>query len=406
MSKIINIGVLDVREIKEEIAKEITEIENVGLIIESDESQGLLSHAKKQNIGLSIKIPIDKDIKLILNNGNMKVDKDYLEGFRGTLAIVVNGELRFTEDITNQLIDEKIYTILVNGKLILPKSISGSVLSKATINGTTTNHKNDYIFFPGTTTLSNRFLKGFREKSKLSFEKLIVGEDLDDELLDEKLDRIEVMEKLIVLEKIEDKIFPFIDEYYAVEKEIIPYYAKGIEYIKGDIKLDTRHIQNYSRMALYVDGDVEINLVENIELKNHIVYLVCDKLILDKKTYSKIGDIIAVDVEVEIIDGRLLVNKGKMSISENFKDMVTIKNMGKLIIEDSVNVENIEKYLHSINNFGLIEAPAKLIGVLNNKTDKNYGKIREPLKSVKSEDKGQEKEKNDIMYSNMGELKL
>lgn len=412
MSKIANIGMLDVREIKEEVAKEITAIENIGLILESDESQSLLKHVKKQNIGSSIKIPLDKNIKLISNNGSMKIDRDYLEGVDGALAILINGDLRFTDDVTNQLINEKIHIILINGKLICSKSISGTLLSKTTINGTTTTHKSGYIFFPGATELSNRFLKGFREKAKLSFEKLILGEDLDIELLNEKIDSIEVVEKLIVLEKYEDQIYSYIDEYYAVEKEIIPSDAKGIKYIKddirlGDIKLDTiklgdKDIESYDRIALYVDGDVEINISEEIDIKNHILYIYCDKLMLNENLYSKVKDIIGADVEVEIINGKLLINKGKMNISENFKEIVTLRNMGKLIFQEDIDVENIERYIHSIDNFGLIEAPSKFVGVLNNKTNKNYGKIREPL----SDDGEVKKQDKDIMYSNMGELKL
>ena len=402
MSKIANIGMLDVREIKEEVAKEITAIENIGLILESDESQSLLKHVKKQNIGSSIKIPLDKNIKLISNNGSMKIDKDYLEGIDGTLAILINGDLRFTDDVTNQLINEKIHIILINGKLICPKNISGTILSKATINGITISHKSGYIFFPGVTELSNRFLKGFREKAKLSFEKLILGDDLDTELLNAKIDCIEVVEKLIALEKDEDRIYPYIDEYYAVEKEIIPSEAKGIKYMKDGIGLGDKDIESYDGIALYVDGDVEISVNEEIDIKSHIRYILCNKLMLKENLYPKMKDIIGTDVKVEIINGKLLMNKGKMYISENFKEIVTIRNMGKLVFQEDVDVENIERYVHGIDNFGVIEAPSKLVGVLNNKANKNYGKIREPL----SKDEEVKKQDKDLMYGNIGELKL
>ena len=406
MSKIMNIGMLDVREIEEEIANEISSIENIGVFIESDESKKLLKHVKKQNIGTSLNIPLNKDLKIVTNNGRMKIDREYLEGIDGAMVILINGELRFMDDVSSQLINEKIYSIMLNGRLICPKSISGMISSKATINGSTVVYKSGYIFFPGAVELSNRFLKGFKEKSKISLEKLIIKEALDPELLESKLDHIEVVDKLISLEKYEDDIYPFIDEYYSVKKEIIPCDAKGMVYIKGDTKLDRRDIEKYDEMALYIDGDLEINLNEDMDFSKHIVYLICDKLVLNDMTYTKIRRQIAKNVEVEIVSGKLLVNKGKMMISEDLDEMVTIKNMGKLEFGENMDNENLDKYIYSIDNYGVIACPPKLMGIVNKKTVKNYGKIKNYEKISEPSKAEKDKEKEGIMYSNMGELKL
>lgn len=404
MSRILNIGVLDVREIKEEVAQAITSIESIGLLIESDKSQNLLKHVKKVNIGSSIKIPIDDNIGILKNNGSVTIDKEYLEGVQGLLAIMVNGELRFTGDVTPQLVEDKIYLILINGKLIFPRSIAGTLLTKTTLNGIALSHKSEYVFFPGTTELSNRFLRGLRVKSKLSFEKLVLGERLDPGLLNEKIANIEIVKKLIAIEEYEEDIYPLIDEYYAVEAELIPSKAKGIRYVNDDLKLTAEDILDYDEMALYVDGDVEMDLDKNLNLARHIKYLVCDRLTVDKDHYPQVKDILAPGVQVEIISGKYLVNKGKMSIAENLKERLSIKNMGKLKFEDAVDAKNLEKYIQTIDNYGLIEAPAKLLAVLNDKVNKNYGKIKEIL--LDSEDKEETQEGEDIMYRDVGELKL
>lgn len=404
MSRILNIGVLDVREIKEEVAQAITSIESISLLIESDKSQNLLKHVKKVNIGSSIKIPIDDNIGILKNNGSVTIDKEYLEGVQGLLAIMVNGELRFTGDVTPQLVEDKIYLILINGKLIFPRSIAGTLLTKTTLNGIILSHKSEYVFFPGTTELSNRFLRGLRVKSKLSFEKLVLGERLDPGLLNEKIANIEIVKKLIAIEEYEEDIYPLIDEYYAVEAELIPSKAKGIRYVNDDLKLTAEDILDYDEMALYVDGDVEMDLDKNLNLARHIKYLVCDRLTVDKDHYPQVKDILAPGVQVEIISGKYLVNKGKMSIAENLKERLSIKNMGKLKFEDAVDAKNLEKYIQTIDNYGLIEAPAKLLAVLNDKVNKNYGKIKEIL--LDSEDKEETQEGEDIMYRDVGELKL
>lgn len=51
MSKIENINMLDARNIKEDLAKEISNICNIGFLIESDDSQLLLKDCKKNECG-------------------------------------------------------------------------------------------------------------------------------------------------------------------------------------------------------------------------------------------------------------------------------------------------------------------------------------------------------------------
>ena len=130
MGKITNLGVLDVREIKEDLAKEITQMENIGLLIESDESQVLLKHANKINIGTSMKIPLGLNLKFVMKNGEMIIDKEYLESIVDPIAIIMNGILVFKKGIDPKVLDEMIYTIVLNGRLISPKKLSGLIESK------------------------------------------------------------------------------------------------------------------------------------------------------------------------------------------------------------------------------------------------------------------------------------
>lgn len=88
----------------------------------------------------------------------------------------------------------------------------------------------------------------------------------------------------------------------------------------------------------------EIEFEENIDFQNHIECLICDKVICDEKTYNMIKDSLSDEVEVEIIKGRLINNKGKMVMSEDLEQEVTIKNMGgKLIFNENLNADNLEK---------------------------------------------------------------
>lgn len=403
MGKITNLGVLDVREIKEDLAKEITQIENIGLLIESDESQVLLKHANKINIGTSMKIPLGLNLKFVMKNGEMIIDKEYLESIVDPIAIIMNGILVFKKGIDPKVLDEMIYTIVLNGRLISPKKLSGLIESKGMINGEILSYTSDYEFFCGTTEITNRFLKVLKPDSKLAFENLVIINNIDMDIFKEKISNIQVLKKLIIINDYEDEIAQLIDEYYGINKTVIPNSSKGFIYIEDDIKLDNNSIKKYKGNGLYINGVAEIEFEENIDFQNHIECLICDKVICDEKTYNMIKDSLSDEVEVEIIKGRLINNKGKMVMSEDLEQEVTIKNMGKLIFNENLNADNLEKSVSEIINYGLIEAPKNLINIITKKVKQNYGKIREP---IEKNEEVQKEEKEDILYSNMAMLKL
>lgn len=396
MSKVKNVGSLDVRNIMEDLAKEITEIENVGVIIESDRSQVLLKDCKKTNIGATLKLP--EGIKLITQNGKSKLDKDYLEGFLDPVAIVVNGILTVESDVDVELFNEKIYSLILNGILICNKKLAGVIQSKGSINGEVVKYNNGYKFFDGDMQLTNSFLKSLKDNSKLAFKKLIIIEDIDKKLLREKISNIQVLDKLIMVDKYEEDISEYIDEYYSVRKVIMP---KGAKYIEDDIYIDNNSIEEYDHGILYVDGDVEIYLKSDVEFNKYIKDLICDTVICNKDTYDMIKDSLGKDVEIKIISGKLLENEGSMTLSGTLEEEITIMNMGKLIFDEKFDYEKFDENVAFIINYGVIEGPEDKLNIIKDKVKENYGKIK-----ARKKDEKLDIESEDVLYSNIGELKL
>ena len=355
MSKIIGIGMLDVRNISEDLAQEITKIEDIGTLVESDESRVLLKNCEKINVASTIKVP--KEINIIIQNGKMKVDRDYLEGLVKSVSIMVNGILTFENDIDIKLFDDKVYSVLLNGKLICTKRLAVAVQSKGIINGKIVNYNNDYKFFSGNFKLTNSFLKSLKSDSKLAFEQLIIIDDIDIKLLKEKISNIQILDKVVMLDEYEDEISPYIDEYYTVNKTLIPQGSGGVQYIDGDISIDDISIRKYDHNVLYVDGDAEIYLKDNIVFDQYIEHLICDTVVCNEKTYEIIKDGLDKNVEVEIIKGKLLNNKGKLILSGSLEEEVTIRNMGKLTFDENFDYEKFNENVASIINYGLIEVP-------------------------------------------------
>ena len=404
MSIVINIGSLDVSEIREDLAKEITELTNIGVLIESDASQILLRDCKKTNIGASIKIPKGLKTKIVSINGEIKIDREYLEGLVDPIILLVNGKLTFHGDLNKEIIDEKIYMFMLNGELITPKSLSGIVQSKGQINGKQIVYKSDYILLNDKVLLKNRFLKSLKPGSKLVINNLFIVEDLDLDLLKDKVSNIQVLEKLVVLEKYDEILADYIDEYYQVDIHLVPEGKGDFKYIENDIKLDDNSLLRYKHNRLFVDGNVEIYLRESdIDFNEFIEYLACDKLVCDIGTYNIIKKCLDESIEVEIIKGKLLENSSKLVITDRFEEETTIKNHGKLIFEEGLDIDNLREKVISITNHGVIEVPQDIMSIIQNKTTANYGKIKV---STNKDDENKQLEVENVMYMNVAELKL
>lgn len=403
MSKIKNIAVLDVRDVQEEVARGITELENIGILIENNRSQILLKDAKKVNIAQTLKL--NDDIKLIMQNGSIKIDNEYLEGIITPILILVNGSVEFKNDIDNKLLDEKVHSILVNGEIICPKKLSGIIQSKGTINGVITNYSSNYLFLNGKVELTDKFLKSIKKDSKLSFKKLLILEDIEESLLQQKISNIEILNKLVVTEDIEDKISQYIDDYYSVKKIVIDNKEKMIKYIDDDVTIDDISIKKYEDNVLYVDGRVKIDLTESIDFNRYINLVIANKVACDEKVYEMIKDSIGEGVEVELTNGRLLENMGKMTLTGKIEKKIKIKNMGKLVLDEGLDYDSFTENVISIINYGAIEVPENKLNILEDKVEQNLGKIKTAEES-KKEDLERDKGVNNILYTNMGELKL
>lgn len=402
MSKIINIGTLDVRGITEELAKEITVVKNIGMLIESDESQLFLKSCEKKNVGANIKIPKDVEVKTITQNGDVKLDRDYLEGLNIPVIMSVNGRLDISSDVDTKLFDEKIYYILVNGELVCTKKLVGLIQSKGMINGNLLKYNTGYKFFPGSVKLTNGFIKSLKPDSKLSYNQLLITEDIDMELFKERISNIEVLGKLIIMDEYEGEISVYIDDYYQVDKILIPIGIRDVHYIDNDISINDSSIKKYSHAALYVDGDVEIFLENDFTFSEYIEHLFCDKVVCNEKSYNMIKASLDNDVEVEIITGKLLKNTGNMTLSGDIEEKVTIRNMGKLIIDENINDDKFNENVVLITNYGLVEVPEEKLSMVKNKVRDNYGKIGSP---IEKKDEVIQNEEH-VLYANMGELKL
>lgn len=398
MSKITNIGVLDTRDIKEELAKELTEITNIEVIIESPESQLLLKNCKKANVGSTIKTY--KDMPLISYSGELKIDEEYLQGLIIAVVLIVDGTVVFDDDINGDLIEEKIHTLVVNGEIICSKRLAGIIQLRTSIQGEMLIYNSGYTFFNDSTELINGFLACLEEHSKLAFNELLISEDIDMDLFRDKISKIQVLNKLIIREEHQSSFARYIQDYFSLNKSVIP---KDSIYISGDLYIDDSIINKYNNSILFVEGKVEISLNKASNIKDHIKALYCEKVTCSYKHYESVKNIL-LSGDIQGVKGKLLKNTGYLTLSKDFeKDSkeITIENMGKIVIEEDIDVEIFKEKVAEITNYGLILAPESVMNIVKSKLKENYGKVGSLEKRAKENN-----DENNCLYANVRELKL
>jgi len=398
MSKITNIGILDTRDIKEELSSELTEITNIGIIIESSESQLLLKNCRKTNIGNTIKIP--KDIPVISYSGELKLDEDYLQGLTKAVVLIVDGTVMFNGDIDGNLIEEKIHTLVVNGEIICSKRLAGVIQLRTSIQGELLIYNSGYTFFNGSIEITNSFLDSLEENSKLAFKELLILQDIDMDLFRDKISKIQVLNKLIIKEEYQSNFAKYIQDYLSLNKSVLP---KDSIYIPGDLYIDDSVINKYNNSILYVEGKAEVFLDKASNIRDHIKALYCEKVACDYKYYEDVKSIL-VSGDIQGVKGKLVKNTGYLTLSKNFEkdsEKITIENMGKIVIEEDIDVENLKSKVAEIINYGLILAPESAISIVKSKLKENYGKVGSLEQRTKESNK-----EFDCLYANVRELKL
>jgi len=252
------------------------------------------------------------------------------------------------------------------------------------------------------TTIKNKNIDNIRKKSRLDYQfelDIIAKEDS----FEERISNIEVLGKLIILESLEEDISQYIDNYYSVNKELIPNIDGEIHYIGKDVLIDNRFLEKYNEAIIYIDGNVSFNLEENTDFGKHIKLLLCKKITCKKKIYDMIKGHIGENVNVEIMEEGLRINTGHMVLTGKIGEEIIIQNMGKLNIGENLDIETFSKNVVEIRNYGLIVVPEDKLDIIKEKVKVNRGVISS---TKERQEKAKAESKEEILYENMGELKL
>jgi len=124
--KIEEIGILDLRGATRKDIEDMGPMENVGVIIVPEELKGLISSKIKKNVG--IVVSARKNDRIF--SGDTTINREMLEALEEPVEFFQAGRLTVSDDVTKELIKEKIKSFRSYGLLVAPKELHGILMAK------------------------------------------------------------------------------------------------------------------------------------------------------------------------------------------------------------------------------------------------------------------------------------
>ena len=401
MKKIGNVGVLDLTEVKAEVLGEIEAVGNVGVMIFTEETEGLVTKLSIGNLGASIKVP--KGTKVI--QGDFELSHEYFE-HNPSPSFLVEGSLRIKADVVKEDI-VKIGCLYVHGFVICPEPLIAALQAKADrIDGPIIPWMENTRLLKGNVTLDPAFLKALRKPTAL----VVVGSlnmtaSMSSQLLD-KISVIYAIGKVTILEEYYRELQEKLRETSRAKFTITP---EGYEYLKQPLFLDSTVLKQYSHAKLYTQERIRIgDDVTPDMLKKHIGAIQTDDIVICRDELREIVMALCEDPAVRILFYRqslMVVEDKRVLTKAELKyqpDSFSLVVFGRLDIPDDVDPKELLNRLEYVDNFGKILVNEELYGVLQSKM-----RTREGALVNKDQTKPEKREvPEDYLVENIGYFKL
>ena len=339
-SKVINAATCDVRDVTEESLTGFDRITiNTAILITGERSWKLLSqYPVTVNAANVLEVPDGQNIVIESVNGKGEIgpDVDGTDTF-----LLVNGRLTLEDDSQDAV--RSYYRIIVNGKLVMPKSYRGQ-FSNIQVNGKTEYYPDGSVILKPDTEIDSLFISRASNSLYYSSGTLYF---LDAGMDTEKIIANDIKfsgHRFVIADGLVDRLIPQFDEETLVVR--VP---DGTRLINDDVDLKPRIIRKYGT-KLCITGDVAI---EDAEALESLEYLYADgtaSVIKDladalDEVDGAVSELKVIDPEMGYIDGRSSVKIGPAMIGRYPKGM-RVDDCAKVILAEDLSPEDIIEKLH------------------------------------------------------------
>lgn len=377
MSKIFrNINVLDFSAASEQALDEVSRLENVNVLLYSKATSGLLASVSQQNINIRAEMPDNS----VLTQANGRYEITSLNNDK-PLFVVANGTVVIRPGVTAEALEQRVAGIVANGIIFCPEGLKGIVQQKiANLNGRFVTYMDDADLVGDNVRLSNTYLHTLRKGSRISFAgKVVMLDDVDASLLDEKLHAIEFMDTFVIRE---DLLPAVAGKIVNPHKTTIVAVPKDTYHVDGDLSLDAGVLRRIGKRRIHAAGIIRIESdVKPEALAASVESLHADKMILCKNELKEEVLNKTTDPSVPVLgyNGKLRVVEGEYKLTASelryAKEELAFIVYGVLDVAPEVDPQLLFDSLDSIVNYGIINGSGEQCGVIQTKLLVNKGVV-------------------------------
>ncbi len=375
-----NIGVLDLRSATQESVAGISRVGNVGVVLYSPESAVLVARLNIGNLGASLEAPADAQVL----TGQVTFSRDYFKNQAKPLNLVVTGQLVVYPDVPAEEIEAGLGELVISGQLICPEHLVGAIHSKiSNLSGQeiTYTKSNSTRIAMGKVVLDENYLMSLQDGSELVvIGKLTLPGVLPNELLEEKIRRIQVVGKVtcheenaqIILARLDDKMG-------STRLATIP---AGFELVERPLLLDANLLEALPARKLYCASRVQVDSGVDAEiLDNALEALVADGLVICPMVLK---DVISrkcnmLKTQVVLYEGELwLVEEEQTLLPSRFthlQDKATLMVLDELSIAPDVDPQVLKERLAKVHNLDTITCTPEQMGIIEAKMGLSKGEL-------------------------------
>lgn len=342
-NKMINAATCDARTVTEESLAGYENITiNAAILIVNERSKELLNkYPVTMNAATVLEIPDGDNISVQSINGKGEIGPDA----DGTdVFLMVNGKL-FIADGSQEAV-KSYYRIMVNGKVLMPKSFEGR-FSNIQVSGKAEYYPDGATILKPDTEIDDLFvLRAANTQYYCSGNLFFLDTGIDSEKLLSKGLKF-TAKRVVIAESLIGKLVTLFDE----EAEIVKV-PDGTQLIDDDLELKPKTIKKYGT-RLCVTGDVSI---KDAEALSSLEYLFSDGTVsVNKELEDAFDEIESVYDELRIIDpdlglivDRPMVKVGA-SVLGKYPKGVRVEDCAKVILSEDLSAEDIMEKLHIVD---------------------------------------------------------
>lgn len=384
--KIRNVGVLDMRKASKDWFSRPTDFENVGVVVYSPESRGLLAQAAMGNVGVTLEAPADAQ----LVQGEMTISAATLADRSAPLDLAVLGQLIVDGDVGPEALEEGLGELAVAGAVVCPERLRGAVQAKLTYHAgvvKTFRGGERLRLIGGKLVLDEAFLRSLPDASQVvAVSSVDAREILPNDLIARKIESLEVMVGNVRCRgENAEAIQAVLDRSMGASVRAVPV---GFTPVRRLLRLNRTTLgmlpsrRVYCPETLIVGDDIEAE-----DLQGALEALVAeDLLICPARLQAAMGAICKLaDSKPIFYEGELWLIGTVETLRPSRFDFVTgnatLVVTGVLRIDCAVEPATLYERLHAVHNFGVIDCTPDQEAALRGRLEIDAGAFSETTES-------------------------